>query len=291
MFTNFHSVWAINEQHEPAIRQAIEERIIETLPSVLGREWAGHPIVPTQVQAAAGFTIEGYYSDQLSIGPKNDVVVIPVTGMMARGWTWDNYFSNTFMMRLLASIAENDAKKGVIFDFNTGGGTVDSLDEFAASIQATMTKKPVVALANYCASAGYYVASQCSEVIMRQGPTAQIGSIGTILFYYDYSAAYEKAGIKPEIFRSSGSVDKAKANGVEPLDEQTRAEIQRMLDVCNKAFKGAVRAGRGSKLTTDAVFTGKMYGAQDAQKLGLIDRTGDLQTAYQRVISLSKQYA
>jgi|GEM_PF-1363175 len=290
MFTNFQGVWAIDKTHERAVRQAIEGSLIDTLPAVLGREWAGHPPVPAQVVAASGFSYESYFADRLSMGAKSDVPVIPITGMMARGWTWDNTFSNTFIMSLLASIAQNDAKKGVILDFNTGGGTVDSLDEFAASVQAVMGVKPVVALTNYCASAGYYVASQCSEVLMRQGPTAQIGSIGTILFYSDYSKAYEKAGIDVTVFRSSGSVDKAKANGVEPLDDTTRAEIQGMLDVCNKSFKGAVRAGRGSKLTSDEIFTGKLYGAKDAKRLGMIDGMADLNGAYNRVIQLSKQY-
>lgn len=284
MFSDFHGVWAIHEQHQPAVLHALRNGLLKP-------ELQHCPPVAATVQAATGFSYEGYYGDLLSIGAKSDVVVIPVVGTMARGWTWDNYFSNTFMMRLLSSIADNDAKKGVIFDFNTGGGTVDSLDEFAAAIAQFQAQKPIVALANYCASAGYYIASQCAEVLMRPSVTASIGSIGTILWYYNYAKMMEQDGVDWTVFRSTGSVDKAKMNGLEPLDDATIAQVQKLLDLCNKEFKGAVRTGRGSKLTSDEIWTGKMYGASDAKRLGLIDRTGDLTLAYNRVISLSKQYA
>ena len=210
---------------------------------------------------------------------------------MTRSNSWDNVFSNEMIISLLANVADDDTKKGAILDFFTGGGTVDSLDEFAAQLQATMGKKPVVALANVCLSAGYYVASQCSEVIMRPGPTCQIGSIGTIFIHMDITKALEQQGIKPHILRSTGSVDKAKPNDYESLDAATTADMQKMLDLCNRQFKGAVRTGRGAKLTSDAIFTGKIYGSSDAKGYGMIDRTGDLTAAYNRVLQLSKNYA
>ncbi|KAB7728006.1 hypothetical protein F5984_19825 [Rudanella paleaurantiibacter] len=280
MFSDFHGLWAISPQYQNAILQALRAGGMKPV-------LQGCPPVSDQVQAASGFSYEAYYADLLSIGPDKDVVVIPVVGTMARGWTWDNYFSNTFMMSLLASIAENPAKKGVIFDFNTGGGTVDSLDEFAAAVQQFQTKKPIVALANFCASAGYYIASQCNEIIMRQGPVAAVGSIGTISFYYNYARMYEEAGIDWKIFRSTGSVDKAKMNGLEPLDAETEAEVQALLDACNKQFKAAVRTGRGAKLTSDEIYTGKLYGYDKAKRLGMVDRVGDMNAAYKRVIQLS----
>lgn len=281
MLTNLYGVWALCNLHEAAVVAALQANQFKPY-------MAGHPDIPASVQAASGFTPESYWADRLSIGQKGDVVVIPVVGAMTRGSSWGNYFSNTFIMGMLASIAENDSKKGVILEFDTGGGTVDSLDEFAAQVQATMRQKPVVASTNFCASAGYYIASQCSEVIMRPSVVAQIGSIGTIMVYADYSKMLEKEGINIQIFRSTGSVDKAKMNGVEPLDDTTKADVQKMLDACNKQFKGAVRTGRGAKLTSDEIFTGKLYGAADAKRLGMIDRTGDLTVAYNRVISLSK---
>jgi len=284
MYQNLLGAWAISELHSRAIQAALETNQFRPY-------LAGCPEVPAGALAASGFTYEGYYADRLSMGAKSDVVVIPVSGTMSRGYTYDNYFSNTFVISLLANIAENGAKKGVIMDYNSGGGTVDSTDEFAAAVAAFSQVKPIVSLVSCCGSAALWSASPSNEIIMRTGPTAQIGSIGTMFIYNNYAKALEQAGNAVEIFRSTGSVDKAKLNGIEPLDEATRSDIQRSLDVSNKAFKGAVRAGRGSKIKSEEIFTGKMYGAQDAIKLGLADRTGDLNSAYQRVLSLTKNYA
>lgn len=275
--------WAISHFHEHTIRAALDQgRFTPYLP--------GHPEVPAQAQAAAGFTVEGYYADRFSIGAKSDVVVVPITGTMSRGWGYDNYFSNTFLISLLASIADNDAKKGVILDYSSGGGTVDSTDELNAGVAALVQRKPVVSLVSFCASAALWSAAPSNEIIMRPGPTAQIGSIGTIYIHTNYAKALQQQGYEPTIFRSSGSVDKAKPNGIEPLDAKVIADIQSGLDVSNKVFKGAVRAGRGSKITSDEIFTGKLYGAKDAIRLGLADSIGNTQTAYQKVISLSKSY-
>lgn len=288
MNPNPFGIWAISQLHEATIRAALEGNLFKPY-------WAGHPDVPTSVIEACStrteYTIEGYFADRMSMGETLDVPVIPVTGTMMRGYSYDNVFSNSFIIGILANIANNTQKKGVILDFHTGGGQVDGLFEFAAAVQALVSKKPVVASVNFCASGGLWVGSQASEIIMRPGPVASIGSIGTMYMHINRAKALEQQGLEPELFRSTGSVDKNKQNDIEQLDDQTRADIQRHLDVSNKAFKGAVRAGRGSKIKSDEVFTGKLYNAQDAIKLGLADKVGDLTVAYNRVISLSKQYA
>lgn len=279
------ALWAISHTHEVAVQAAMAAGQFQL-------NLAGYPEVPVLKTMAADWTAEGYYSDRLTMkAGKSEVVVVPIYGTMSRNYTWDNYFSNEFLIRLLDAIAQNDAKKGVILDFNSGGGTVDSTDELVAAVTRLMQVKPVVSLINFCASAAYWVGSQANEVLMRPGPTAQTGSIGTLLMYQNVAKAFEKAGIEPTIFRSTGSVDKARINGIEPLTPDLEAQIQRTLDACNKVFKGAVRTGRGAKLTSEEIFTGKLYGAQEAQKLGLVDRMGDQLAAYNRVLQLSKSYA
>lgn len=99
--------------------------------------------------------------------------------------------------------------------------------------------------------------------------------------------ALEQQGMEPQIFRSTGAIHKAKLNSIEPLDEDTIGEIQRDLDASAKAFKSGLRAGRGAKLASDEIYTGKVYGPKDAIRLGLADSQGDLNAAYKRVIQLS----
>ena len=283
MNTNLTGVWGLHEASEPIVQAALQQQQFRL-------NLAGHPEVPAAIAASSEYTPEGYWSKALSIGKNKDVVTIPVYGTMSRYYSYDNAFSNTFMIRMLDYIRQDENKKGVVLDFNTNGGTVDSTDEFAAAVAAFRQEKPIVASVKTAYSAGYWVASQTNEIQILPSPVAGVGSIGTIYFYVNQAKALEKAGLEVEIFRSTGSQDKARINSIEPLTEEARAEIQALIDECNKLFKGGVRAGRGAKIQSDDVFTGKAYGYRDGIKQGLADRTGSLQTAYDQVISLSKQY-
>lgn len=235
--------------------------------------------------------MEGYWADRMSMGQANDVPVIPIVGTMMRGYSYDNIFSNSFIISMLASIGNNSQKKGVILDFNTGGGQVDGIVEFATAVRELAQKMPVIASVSFCASAGLWVASQSTEIHMKPGPVASIGSIGTMYLHVNRAKAMEQQGLEWEYFRSTGSVDKNTQNDLEPLDAKTKASIQQALDVSNKAFKADVRIGRGSKIKSDDIYTGKLYNADESIKNGLADRKADLQTSYQRVIQLAKNYA
>lgn len=276
-------LWAISELHEEYIKQAILGGLFT--PNPLG--YPSALVAPLHVQAASDYSYEKYVIDYLSMGAESDVVVIPVTGTMSRGYGYDSFFSNTFMVKLLAKVGQDKSKRGAILQFNTGGGTVDSTDEFNAAVASLNRIKPVIGAVNFCASAGLWVASACRELVMSAGPTAKVGSIGTIYMHTNVSKAMEKAGTDIRIFRSTGSDDKARINAIEPLTPELEASITADLNVSNSAFKGAVRLGRAGKITSDEVFTGKMYNASAALKLGLVDRLGDVSTAYQRVIQLS----
>lgn len=280
MTGNFLSgAWAIAKLHESAIIAAIKADLFRV--NVLGYVQT----LPDSLMQAADYSYEKAWIDYLSMN--GNVPVIPISGTMSRGYSYDNMFSNTFLIKLLAKVAEDNSKTGAILRYNSGGGTVDSTDELADAVAALSSVKPVVSHVSMCASAALWSASPSTEIMMATSPTAKIGSIGTIYIHTNVAKAMEQHGYDVEIFRSSGSVDKARLNSLETLDEATKAEIQRDLDTSNRAFKSAVRAGRGGKIQSDEIWTGKVYNAQDAIKLGLADSSGDLNKAYKRVIQLS----
>ncbi|GAB3754010.1 S49 family peptidase [Spirosoma pomorum] len=288
MLANPFGLWAISDQQLSIVQAALAENKFRPYLS-------GHPDVsPAQIAACSDtpFSYEGWYADRLSIGqPDAQVPVIPIKGMMMQGSMYDNVFSNDFIIAMFNNIAANDKKKGVILDFNTGGGQVQGVTEFVQAVRALVQKKPVVASVTFAASAGFWVASQTSEIHMRPGPVSSIGSIGTMYIHMNRAKALAQAGLDPEIFRSTGSVDKNTQNDIEELSEQARADIQTALDMSNKAFKADVRIGRGPKIKSQSVYTGKLYATADAIREGLADRQADLLSSYQRVIQLSKNYA
>lgn len=213
-----------------------------------------------------------------------EVPIIPVIGSTSRyGYCSWGYEDLTGLMQAADRMS---SAKAIVVNFNTPGGGVDGLRAFAESIR--QCSKPVVAWTPYCASAGVYAASQCDEIILEDQSVTSFGSIGVLMVYANQARALEKAGIDVTIFRSTGSDKKALVNGIEPLSEETIAQIQATLNEAKAEFHGYVKRGRVGKLTSDEWTTGDMFNRKKALSMGLADRTGSLQTAVTRALQLAK---
>lgn len=222
------------------------------------------------------FSEARYYLREYLRKGGNDIAVIPLKGTMSRNGFCG--FGNQMLTDIINEAANEPAVKGIVIDGNTPGGTLDSTEMLADAIRK-FPKKKVGYVNGQVASAGVFAMSQCDEIVIENSISAEIGSIGVLMVHVDQTAALEKAGMKVTIFRASDSVDKLRINTVEPLTEELIAEIQTSLDEAMTTFKGYVRRGRAGRLTSDEVFTGKMYNKTKALSLGLVDRTGTLADA------------
>jgi ClpP class serine protease len=93
----------------------------------------------------------------------------------------------------------NPGIAGVLLHFDTPGGSVTGTPEMAEYIENY--GKPIVAFADgLCASAGYWLASQCKSIFAT--PSAQVGCIGVYQAFLDESRAYEMEGFKVELFKT-----------------------------------------------------------------------------------------
>ena len=102
----------------------------------------------------------------------------------------------------------------------------------------------------------------------------------------DDSEAESKTGIKTQIILADGSEDKVQDNSL-PLSEEKIAAYKAELNEIRTQFVGYVRKGRAGKLTSDSVFSGKMYNNKDAVKLGLVDGIASLDEAIKRALKLA----
>lgn len=212
------------------------------------------------------------------------VAVIPIDGPMARvGYC--GMGGNEYLGRILTLAAVHPLIKGVILKVNTPGGTVDST-RYLADLVANFPKF-IMVWTPYCASAGYYVASQAQEIWVEDQALDEIGSIGVLMVYVDETEALKKQGYDVTIFRAEGSELKAKVNGIEKLTPEQKTEITASLTECRDEFVGYVRRGRAGRITSDEAFTGEMFGPRRAIELGLADRIGSLSAAINYAKQLS----
>jgi len=161
---------------------------------------------------------------------------------------------------------------------------VTGVDTLAAQMFALRGVKPQIAMVNgMCASAGYWLASQCDENVSV--PFGEIGSIGTRWTpHEDISGALEKAGIVvTEIYSGKYKIE---GTPNEPLSAETQAFKQAQSDAVYATFLAAVARGRG--VTPAAVESGYGEGrvlfAKDALAAGLIDRIDTMDATIGRLV-------
>ena len=158
----------------------------------------------------------------------------------------------------------------LVVNIDSPGGQVDGTATLADAIKNLDI--PTVAVVNdgMACSAGYWIASAADSIYCTHA-TSEVGSIGVYATLADFSDYYKEMGVRVEDIYAEQSTEKNggyrawKAGDAEPF----RARLNTTAD----AFIETVKAHRAGKLNTEAgnPFTGAVFGANEAQAIGLID--------------------
>ena len=190
--------------------------------------------------------------------------VVEVCGPLVSGD--DCWWGGVSIPALTARIEELAAAgMGILLDFDSPGGDVSGLVELCAAIAAARQRVSVKAyVRGLCASAAYWVASQCESI--ECSPTAIVGQIGAQVVIYDPPAVDEYRGVRV-VITSAGS-ERKNANASED-----GAQYQALVDNAAAEFVRAVARGRG--VTEDVVRSqyghGALLPAPEALRVGMID--------------------
>ena len=239
---------------------------------------------PDKQQAASADWLM-YLLDYYRAPDELGVVVLPLKGVMSRNTSWYNAYGNAFLAALIDRADREESVKGLVLDVFSPGGTVDSTKALADSLYRFT--KPAVAHTAYAASAAVWASAQCDRVLLEKQAATEMGSIGTLQYHTDLRGAMEKSGEVTTIFRAKGSPDKLAINSFEELTDLGKAAIQERLDASQKEFVSDVRRGRGGKISSADAFTGRMFPASEAIRLGLADGFGTLGDAVEEVLKLA----
>lgn len=178
----------------------------------------------------------------------------------------------------------------IVLEFDSPGGNVTGVTELAAKIRRATATKPVVAHVNaMAASAGYWLASQATEVVST--PSGLVGSIGVYTEHMDVSRSLEAAGVTPTII-SAGEF-KVEGNPYAPLSDEARAAMQRMVDEVYGSFVADVARGRGVSpaVVRSDYGRGRVVSAKEALRAGMVDRIATLEETIAQVAGRSPSRA
>lgn len=267
----FSMPWAVPPDKLEAIQGFLELKL---------RGGMATPETLAQIQAASG-AVEAR-RETVSAASSGSVAVLPLYGLILQRGNMDlSGPSCTSVVRFAQDLRQaiNDPSvKAIVIDVDSPGGTVAGVDELASEIFNARKQKKITAVSNcLCASAAYYLASQCSEMMVS--PSSQTGSIGVYATHVDTSKADEMEGLKFTLI--SYGANKTQGNSYEPLTDAARQDMQQLVDHYGTMFERAVARGRKVKLedVQNKFGQGRMFNAKDAVRLGLADSIGTLDDA------------
>jgi len=237
-----------------------------------------------------------------------EVAVYTVAGLI------DGKASATFG-KFTRLVRDDENIKAVVLRIDSGGGGVAASDEIymmVKSIREDLNRPVVVSMGATAASGGYYIAAPADEIYAE--PTTITGSIGVIAAWPVLKGFLDKHGVEIVTIRSTGAEHwKARENFWEVPDQRVRDNLRVLLNQMQARFEKAVKDGRGGKLkinkvetqvkdadgkivkvTTTVPFDGQVWVADEAKKLGLVDKIGythDAVDAAAKLARLSKPKA
>lgn len=217
------------------------------------------------------------------------IAVIRIVGtLMKQQSSMDQSSSSVQLRRDIRQAAADPEVSGILLVIDSPGGTVAGTHDLARDVKAASKQKPVYAqVEDLCASAAYWIASQCDK-IFANSPTALVGNVGTYSLVYDLSGMAEQKGIKALLF-ATGPLKGAGAEGT-PITEEQASYFQSIVDTAQVSFDEAVRSGRGlTEKQLGEIRSGAIYGGQEALDRKLIDGLQSYETTLANLISASRK--
>lgn len=210
-----------------------------------------------ETRTGAGFSLFG-----------NKVGVVEVTGAIT---------SSTSIVFALHKLRNDSSIKAVILRVNSPGGGVAASQEIYREVARTAAQKPVIcSMGSVAASGGYYVAAPCTKIVASPGTLT--GSIGVILSLPNLEGLFQKIGLRME-YITAGKYKGAGAPG-RPLTEPQRAMLDKMIKITHDQFINDVARARKIKPEElRKIADGRVFTAQTAKGLGLVDQLGNINDA------------
>lgn len=183
--------------------------------------------------------------------------------------------------------AKNDASiKGVLLLIDSPGGAFAPSMELALALKDLKAQKPVVVYAAGTMASGSYLAGVAADKIIAN-PASFIGSIGVIVQGVDVSALAEKIGIKEQTLKAGAY--KEAGTFARAWSEEERAFLQNLINQSYKLFSEFVATERKLDIDEKEKWAdAKVFLAEEAKNLGLIDELGNYEGAKKELEKLSK---
>jgi len=184
----------------------------------------------------------------------------------------------------LRNAFEDKGARAVVLRINSPGGSpvqAGIINDEIRRLKALHQKKVYAVVEEMCASGAYYVAVAADEIYVDKASI--VGSIGVLMDGFGFTGLMDKLGVERRLI-TAGS-NKGMLDPFTAQDPRQRAYAQTMIDQVHQQFIAVVREGRGNRLKVTAdTFSGLFWNGEEAIKLGLADKLGNLDYVAREVI-------
>jgi protease-4 len=179
--------------------------------------------------------------------------------------------------------------KAIVLRVNSGGGSALASDIIWREIQVARQedKKPViVSFGDVAASGGYYIACGADSIFAH--PNTITGSIGVFGVIPNMEGFFKnKLGITFDGVNTAPYADAGST--LKPLGAKEQQLIQSSIDRIYAQFKQRVATGRKKDTAyIETIAQGRVWSGDDALRIGLVDRLGNLQDAINSAARMAK---
>jgi protease IV len=179
--------------------------------------------------------------------------------------------------RAMRLAARDENIKAIVIRIDSPGGSALASEAMWQSVRRVAKDKPVViSIGSMAASGGYYLASAGDYVVADS--SAIVGSIGVVGGKFVMNDLYEKLGITTMNFSRGANADLFSATA--RFDDKQKRMVKIWMKNTYDQFTDRINTTRGKKIKDiDQVARGRIFLAQDAKALGMVDEIGGLNAA------------
>ena len=194
------------------------------------------------------------------------------------GFAQESAITSKQMTKDLQELREDDDVKAVVLRVNSPGGSAYASEQIWREVQLLSKEKPViVSMGALAASGGYYISCGANKIFAE--PTTLTGSIGIFGMIPDATELLtDKLGLSFDVVKTNAHSDFG-AMG-RPLNESECRLMQAYINQGYELFTGRVAQGRKiSQDSVKAIAEGRVWTGEQAMKIGLVDKLGNLNDA------------
>jgi len=217
---------------------------------------------------------------------KDKIAIVYCEGQIIDGKSNNNSMGSITISNAIRKAASDSSVKAIVLRINSPGGSALASEVILHEIELAKQHKPiVVTMGRYAASGGYYIACYANKIYAE--PYTITGSIGVFgLLFNVEKLLNNKLGINIEVVKTNANADFG--NITRPLSAQEKQFIQFQIEDIYDKFISHVAFGRNlTKDYVDSIGQGRVWSADDALRIGLVDEIGDIQNAIDEAAALA----